>query len=84
MEWGDEEAAQESIRRGAWQAGRFGPELGQKAGQSRKRAHKWPGIKRRKQGLRPGARPDAHDPDAERRVSRGSCGDSVAFRIRRY
>ena len=38
MEWGDEEAAQESTRRGPLQIGWFGPERGQTAGQSRK----WP------------------------------------------
>jgi hypothetical protein len=46
MEWGDEEAAQESSRRGARQISWFGPERGQKPGQSRE----WP------QG-RPGQKP---------------------------
>ena len=46
MEWGDEEAAQESTRRGPRQIGWFGSERSQKAGQPRK----WP------QG-RPGQKP---------------------------
>jgi hypothetical protein len=46
MECGDEEAAQESTRRGTWQIGWPGPERGQETGQSRK----WP------QG-RPGQKP---------------------------
>ena len=38
MEWGDEEAAQESTRRGARQIRWFGPQRGQTASQP----HKWP------------------------------------------
>jgi hypothetical protein len=38
MEWGHEEATQESSRRGPRQVRRVGPERGQKAGQPRK----WP------------------------------------------
>jgi hypothetical protein len=38
MEWGDEEAMQESARRGPRQVRRLGPQRGQTAGQPRK----WP------------------------------------------
>jgi hypothetical protein len=45
MEWGDEEAEQESTCRGAWQIGWPGPERGQKVSQSRKRPQRWRGQK---------------------------------------
>jgi hypothetical protein len=45
VERGDEEAAQESTRRGPRQAGWFGPERGQTAGQPRKWPQGWPGQK---------------------------------------
>ena len=45
MQWGHEEATQESSRGGARQVRRFSPERGQKAGQPRKWPQGWPGQK---------------------------------------
>ena len=45
MEWGHEEATQESSRRGPRQARRLSPERGQKAGQPRKWPRGQPGQK---------------------------------------
>jgi hypothetical protein len=56
MEWGDEEAAQESTCRGAWQIGWFGLERGQKAGQSRKWPQGRPGQKPQEKNCRPAQR----------------------------
>ena len=57
MEWGHEEAAQESSRRGPRQVGRLSPERGQKAGEPRK----WPqgrvGQKPQEENCRPAKRP---------------------------
>ena len=53
MEWGDEEAAQESTRRGPRQIGWFGPERGQTAGQSRKWPQGRPGQKPQEETCRP-------------------------------
>jgi hypothetical protein len=45
MEWGHEEATQESSRGGARQVRRLSPERGQKTGQPRKWSQGWPGKK---------------------------------------
>lgn len=45
MEWGDEEAVQESTCRSPRQIRWLGPERGQEAGQSRKRPQRRPGQK---------------------------------------
>jgi hypothetical protein len=82
MEWGDEEAAQESTRRGPPQIRWCGPERGQKAGQSRKRAQGGPGQKPQEKNRR-AAQPDAQDRDAETNDSSGSRRDSLPLRKRR-
>ena len=56
MEWGDEEAAQESTRRGPRQVGWCGPERGQRAGPSRKRAQGRPGQKPQEDNRSPAQR----------------------------
>jgi hypothetical protein len=45
MEWGHEEATQESSRGGPRQVRRLSPERGQTAGQPRKWSQGWPGQK---------------------------------------
>ncbi len=52
MEWGDEEVAQESSRRGARQAGRLDAQRGQTARQPRKRPRGRPGQKPQKKHCR--------------------------------
>jgi len=56
VEWRDEEAAEESTRRGPRQVGRFGSERGQKAGQSRERPQRRPGQKLQEKNCRPAQR----------------------------
>ena len=56
MERGDEEAAQESTRRGPRQIGWFGPERGQTAGQPRKWPQGRPSQKQQQKNCRPAQR----------------------------
>ena len=56
MEWGDEEAAQESTRRGPRQIRWSGPERGQTARQPRKRPQRWPREKPQEKICRPAQR----------------------------
>jgi hypothetical protein len=56
MECGDEEAPQESTRRGTWQIGWPGPERGQETGQSRKRSQRRPRQKPQEKTGRPAQR----------------------------
>ena len=53
MEWGDEEATQESTRRGARQIRRFSPKRCQKAGQPREWPQGRPGQKPQEENCRP-------------------------------
>jgi hypothetical protein len=57
MEWGHEEATQESSRRGPRKIGRLGPERGQKAGEPRKWSQGRPGQKPQEENCRPAKRP---------------------------
>ena len=56
MEWGYEEAAHKSSRRGPRQVRRVGPERGQKAGQPRKRPQGRPGQKPQEENCCPAKR----------------------------
>ena len=56
MEWGDEEATQESTRRGARQIRRFSPKRCQKAGQPREWPQGRPGQKPQEENCRPAQR----------------------------
>ena len=57
MEWGHEEATQESSRSGPRQVRRLSPERGQKAGQPRKWPQGRPGQKPQEENCRPAKRP---------------------------
>jgi hypothetical protein len=57
MEWGHEEATQESARRGAWQVRRLGTERGQETGQPQKWAQGRPGQEPQEDYCRPAKRP---------------------------
>lgn len=57
MEWGHEEATQESSRRGPRQVRRVGPERGQKAGQPRKWSQGRSGQKPQEENCRAAKRP---------------------------
>lgn len=56
VEWRDEEAAQESTRRGPRQIGWLGPERGQTTGQSRERPQRRLGQKPQEENCRPAQR----------------------------
>ena len=56
MEWGDEEATQESTRRGARQIRRFSPKRRQEAGQPREWPQGRPGQKPQEENCRPAQR----------------------------
>ena len=56
MEWGDEEATQESTRRGARQIRRFSPKRCQKAGQPREWPQGRPGQKPQEKNRSPAQR----------------------------
>jgi hypothetical protein len=57
MEWGHEETAQESSRRGSQQVGWLSPERGQKAGQPRKWPQGRPGQKQQEKNCLATQRP---------------------------
>jgi hypothetical protein len=57
MEWGHEEATQESARRGARQVRRLGTERGQETGQPQKWAQGRPGQEPQEDYCRPAKRP---------------------------
>ena len=69
MEWGDEEATQESTRRGARQIRRFSPKRRQKAGQPREWPQGRPGQKPQEENCRPAQRSTSTTGEAPEGVS---------------
>ena len=69
MEWGHEEATQESSRRGARQVRRFSPERGQKTGQPRKWPQGRPGQEPQEENCCPAKRSTPAAGKAEEGVS---------------
>jgi len=69
MEWGDEEATQESTRRGARQIRRFSPKRCQKAGQPREWPQGRPGQKPQEKNRSPAQRQTSTTGEAPEGVS---------------
>jgi hypothetical protein len=82
MEWGHEEATQESSRSGPRQVRRLSPERGQTAGQPRKWSQGWPGKKPQEENCLATQRPTptAGTPEEEVRAAVASIRARFGYR----
>ena len=82
MEWGHEEATQESSRGGARQVRRLSPERDQKTGQPRKWSQGWPGKKPQEENCLATQRPTptAGTPEEEVRAAVASIRARFGYR----